>query len=795
MSCDGCRTKVEKVLNSSDGISASVTLFPPEAVIESDKKPNTATLQKQLSTVGNYSLQEMYKDAEGNEQLHKIEHHAVSEYNHDTTDVSHLKGKYICPMRCEGDKVYDSNIGCPVCGMDLVQIGASTEDSEKEHRQMRQKLILATAFTIPVFVLSMLGMQPDSFIYTMISHETSNYLQLILTLPVVYITWTYFRRAYISFKTWKLNMFSLIGLGAGAALLYSIIALFFPDIIPQEMKGEHGMMHLYFESVTVILTLVLLGQFLEARAHSKTNKAIQSLLELAPTEAILVTEKGDEKIAIEQIEKGNLLRVKPGDKIPVDGVVTEGNSSINESMITGEPIPVSKKENDKVIAGTVNGNHSFVMKAEKIGSETLLSQIIEMVNKASHSRAPIQKVADKMASYFVPVVIGISILSFIIWKFAGPQPGYSYAFANALAVLIIACPCALGLATPVSVLVGIGKGAQNGILIKNAEALENLHKTDIVVTDKTGTLTEGKPSLEKIIATDSISERELLELTASLNQHSEHPLGQSFITKAKEENLNLIPVKLFSNITGKGIQGIVDGKKVSLGNSALMDSNKVIISPEIKAEVEKQQETGKTISYIAQDQKIVGYSIIYDPVKESSTEAISALHARGIRVIMLTGDNKKTAQTVANQLNIDDFTAEALPQEKLSIIENLQKEGKKVTMIGDGINDAPALAQATIGIAMGTGTDVAIESAQISLLKGDMTGLIRAIKLSEGIMKNIRQNLFFAFIYNIIGIPIAAGILYPFFGILLSPMIAAVAMSFSSVSVISNALRLRRLKI
>jgi Cu+-exporting ATPase len=566
----------------------------------------------------------------------------------------------------------------------------------------------------------------------------------------------------------------------------------FPDYFPEEFK-HHGTVSLYFEATVVILTLVLLGQLMEAKAHGQTNAAIKELLKLAPTEATLVIDGTDKVISIHDIKKDDLLRVKPGEKIPVDGKITDGESSIDEAMISGEPIPVDKTIGDAVIAGTINGNKSFVMIAEKVGSETLLSQIVQMVNDASRSRAPIQKLADSIAKYFVPIVVIISALTFIVWSKFGPEPAVVYGFINAIAVLIIACPCALGLATPMSVMVGVGKGAQSGVLIKNAEALENMNKVNVLITDKTGTITEGKPSVEKVFSSNN-EEDDLLQNIASLNQYSEHPLAQAVVNYAKTKNVSLIEVKDFEAISGKGVIGTVTNKKVALGNKKLMEQVGAIVSDDLENKINAEQKLGKTVSYISIDGVAVGFVSISDKIKPTSVAAIKELMRQGIEVIMITGDNENTAKAVASELHLTGFIANSLPEDKLKEIKRLQAEGKIVAMAGDGINDAPALAQADIGIAMGTGTDVAIESAKITLVKGDLQGIVKAKNLSHAVMKNIKQNLFFAFIYNVLGISVAAGMLYPVFGILLSPMIAAAAMSFSSVSVIMNSLRLRSFK-
>ena len=553
---------------------------------------------------------------------------------------------------------------------------------------------------------------------------------------------------------------------------------------------------MYFEAATVILTLVLLGQLLEARAHSKTNSAVKELLKLAPNKAIKMVDNEEVEVSIDKIELNDILKVKPGDKIPVDGVITEGHTTIDESMITGEPIPINKTNGDNVSSGTINGNQSFLMKAEKIGSDTLLSQIIKMVNDASRSRAPIQNLADKVSGYFVPVVVIISLITFAVWAIWGPEPAYVYALVNAIAVLIIACPCALGLATPMSVMVGVGKGAQNGVLIKNAEALEKMNKVNALIIDKTGTITEGKPTVVKIGTFNAdYDERKVLQYIASVNSNSEHPLAEATVKYSKEQNAEIIKSENFSAVTGKGVEATIEGRKVALGNPKMMEYANAEITSSMQDEAKKHQQQGKTVSFLAVDKKVVGYVVIGDKIKETSKKAIAELQKQGIDVIMLTGDNHDTAQAVATELSLTNFKAGMLPEDKLREVEKLQQQGKVVAMAGDGINDAPALAKSDVGIAMGTGTDVAIESAMITLVKGDLHGIVKAQKLSQSVMRNIKQNLFFAFIYNVLGIPIAAGVLFLSFGILLSPMIAALAMSFSSVSVIVNALRLRTIKI
>ncbi len=835
MTCDGCRTKVEKTLNAIDGVKAKVSLNPPIATITMDKHIPTAQFQEALTAVGKYTIE--MTNSKMSEQSAKNEFTTKSCCStHSHSDKKEIKvpinanGKYYCPMHCEGEKVYDKagdcpvcgmdlvkapeltvsktlytcpmhpeviqeNPGsCPICGMDLVPMNPTDTEDQKTYKDLVKKMKIAVVFTIPIFAIAMIEMAHNNPLLQLMNASKWNWVQLILSFPVVfYACWIFFVRAWKSIITWNLNMFTLIGIGTGVAFLFSLVGMFFPDIFPSEFKTEYGTVLLYFEATTVILTLVLLGQLLEARAHSQTSGAIKELLKLAPTEATLVINGSDKVISIHDIKKGNLLRVKPGDKIPVDGKITDGESNIDEAMITGEPIPVDKKKDDNVIAGTINGSKSFVMVAEKVGSETLLSQIVQMVNDASRSRAPIQKLADSIAKYFVPIVVIISAITFFIWAKFGPEPALVYGFINAIAVLIIACPCALGLATPMSVMVGVGKGAQSGVLIKNAEALENMNKVNVLITDKTGTITEGKPSVEKIYSSDN-NDNDLLQSIASLNQYSEHPLAQAVLNYAKTKSISLIEVKDFEAVVGKGVIGTVTNKKVALGNKTLMEQVKASVSNDLENKIIAEQKLGKTVSYIAVDGVAVGFVSITDAIKTSSKEAIAELMHQGVEVIMLTGDNLNTAKAVADELKLSSYKAGCLPEDKLNEIKHLQSEGKIVAMAGDGINDAPALAQANIGIAMGTGTDVAIESAKITLVKGDLQGIVKAKNLSHAVMRNIKQNLFFAFFYNVLGVPIAAGVLYPYFGVLLSPMIAALAMSFSSVSVIVNALRLRNLK-
>lgn len=824
MTCNGCRNHVEETLSKVKGVSkVAVDLEKAEATIEMKQHIHLETFQEALKKDGGkYSI------------------HNLGEHHHHSAPKQHDKpkgkgtGVFYCPMHCEGDKTYNKPGDCPVCGMDLVEeqnLSASTAEQwtcpmhpeivqdesgscpicgmdlvpmqpdlsaeEKNYKKLSKKFWIATAFTLPIFFIAMSEMIANNPLYNLMEQKTWNWVQFFLSIPVVfYATWMFFERAYRSIKTWNLNMFTLIGIGAGVAWLFSVIGLLFPDVFPDQFKSHSGAVHVYFEAATVILTLVLLGQLLEARAHSRTNSAVKELLKLAPNKAVKIINGEEVEVSIDKIELNDILKVKPGEKIPVDGVITEGDTTIDESMITGEPIPVSKAMNDKVSSGTINGNQTFLMKAEKVGSDTLLSQIIKMVNDASRSRAPIQNLADKVSGYFVPVVVLIAVITFIVWAIWGPEPAYVYALVNAIAVLIIACPCALGLATPMSVMVGVGKGAQNGVLIKNAEALEKMDKVTTLIIDKTGTITEGKPSVEKVGSfQNNVSESEVLQYIVSLNTNSEHPLAEATIKYGKENNAEILKSENFSAVTGKGVEATINHKNIALGNPKMMEHANASMTSEITEEAKKYQQQGKTVSFLSVDDAVVGYVVIADKIKETSAKAIKELQEKGIEVIMLTGDNHDTAQAVATELHLTSFKASMLPEDKLNEVERLQKMGKIVAMAGDGINDAPALAKSDVGIAMGTGTDVAIESAMITLVKGNLYGIVKARNLSDAVMKNIKQNLFFALVYNILGIPVAAGLLYPFFGILLSPMIAALAMSFSSVSVIVNALRLRSVKI
>jgi Cu+-exporting ATPase len=670
------------------------------------------------------------------------------------------------------------------------------EEPNEELLDMTRRFKIGLLLTIPLLLLAMSDLIPDQPVQHAVSMRLLSYLQLALATPVVlWGGWPFFQRGWASFVNRSLNMFTLIALGTGVAYWYSVVATFFPTIFPASFRGHAGEVSLYFEVSAAIVVLVLLGQVLELRARSQTSSSIKALLNLAPRTARVIREDGtDQEISLDIIRPGDRLRVRPGEKVPADGVILEGTSSVDESMVTGEPIPVEKSKGDKVTGGTVNGTGSFIVKAERVGSETLLAQIVRMVSEAQRSRAPIQRLADTVSSYFVPAVIVAAVITFIVWSLIGPEPRLAHATVNAVAVLIIACPCALGLATPMSIMVGTGRGATAGVLIKNAEALEVLEKIDTLIVDKTGTLTEGKPSLTSIVPLNTTSESELLRLAASIERGSEHPLAAAIVTAAQRKNLALSEAEAFQSITGKGVIGKIDGRVVALGNSKLFEQLN-IETPGLSDRAEALRKRGETVMLIAVDGRPIGLLGVADPIKESSAEAIRSLHEDGIRIVMLTGDNRTAAEAVARKLGIDEVAADVLPAQKGEVVKRLQAEGRMVAMAGDGVNDAPALAQAHVGIAMGTGTDVAIESAGITLLKGDLRGMVRARKLSRATMRNIRQNLFFAFIYNAVGIPVAAGVLYPVFGLLLSPMIASAAMSFSSVSVIGNALRLRKVEL
>lgn len=884
MTCSGCQKKISTALNEIEGITAEVNLEGNFVEISSEGEIDLDQLNTELKNAGNYVLEDpekprntafilpqdrvspssvyycpmecegekvyfvqgkrcpvcnMYcvpieEKSESQNRKSEVHQHSHSNIQHPITNNQQNEGKYYCPMFCEGDKVYDTNVGCPVCGMDLVKIPEKkkvqytcpmhpeiisnepgscpicgmdlvkmieneTEPEDEIYQNLRRKLWLSAAFTLPIIILSMGGM----FFKFPISFKASGFLQLVFTIPVVFFTgWFLFKRAWISFTTWNLNMFSLIGLGASAAFVYSIFALLFPGLIPKEFMQNHHEVPLYFEAVAVILTLVIFGQMLEAKAHQKTGSAIKELMNLSPAEAHLIENNVERNIPVEEVNIGDILRIKPGEKIPVDGEIIEGSTTIDESMITGEPMPAEKKSGDKVTSGTINGNQVFLMKTEKIGKDTLLSQIIEMVHSASRSKAPIQKLTDKVSKIFVPVVIAISALTFLFWYFGGGENRAIFALVNAVAVLIVACPCALGLATPMSVMVGIGKGARNGILIKNAEALEEMQKVNVIITDKTGTLTEGKPSLTQIF-TEQIDQEEALHLAASLNKNSEHPLSQAVLSfgygkdsqNKKPLYNNLKEVKNFENISGRGIIGEIEGKKLFLGNIHYLKENKIELTENLIQRTQELEEEANTVSYLTIDGSPVAVFGFKDKIKDQAKSAIQFLQHKGIEVIMMTGDNEATAKHVAEHVGISTYFANCLPQDKINEVKHQQGLGKIVAMTGDGINDAPALAQAHVGIAMGTGTDIAMNSAEVTLLKGDISGVAKTKILSEKMMKNVKENLFFAFAYNTLGIPIAAGLLYPLFGVLLSPMFAAAAMSFSSVSVIANSLRLNNVKL
>ena len=708
--------------------------------------------------------------------------------------VVETKTEYTCPMHPEVIQDHPGN--CPKCGMALEAKTVQLEEKNEELIDMSRRFWLSSLLAIPLFLLAMTADLMPALLPEGLTMQAVQWIQFLLATPVVlWGGWPFYVRAVQSVKTWNLNMFTLIGLGVSVAWTYSVVALLLPGIFPATMQMPGGLVDVYFEAAAVITALVLLGQVLELRARSQTNAAIKMLLGLAPNTARIVRDDGSEEdIPLEQVVVGDVLRVRPGEKIPVDGIVTDGRSSVDESMVTGESIPVEKDIDERVIGATVNGTGSLLIRADKVGADTLLSQIVHMVSEAQRSRAPIQKLADIVAGYFVPAVVLIAVVTLIVWGMFGPEPRLAHAIITAVAVLIIACPCALGLATPMSIMVGTGKGATMGVLIKNAEALETLEKVDVIVVDKTGTLTEGKPKLVSVTAVNDFTEDEVLALAASLERASEHPLAEAIVQGAEQRNVTLVNTNDFESITGQGVSGIVNGRKVALGNLKLLQAMDIDVA-DLPQQAEVGRSEGQTVMFIAIDNKAAGLIGVADPIKESTAEAIRDLHKAGIKVVMLTGDSKTTAQAVAEKLGIDRVEAEVLPDQKALIVKQLQSEGRIVAMAGDGINDAPALAQAHVGIAMGTGTDVAMESATVTLVKGDLRGIVRARRLSQAVMNNIRQNLFFAFIYNSLGVPVAAGVLYPVFGILLSPIIAATAMSFSSVSVIVNSLRLRNAKL
>ena len=782
MSCSGCEMTVKKSLEAIEGVSKVVANAKEKtAVVEMSQHVPFETLKTALEGT-HYTLVTSLEEATSAAKPQASTHKGT--------------GVYYCPMRCEGNKTYDHPGHCPVCGMDLVE-QVSTESlkgggqEQQKRQELRRQFWGAVAFTLPIFIIAMGGMWHSNPMYRLMPVTYWNWVQFALSLPVVfYYGWTYFVRAWVSIKTLRFNMFTLIGIGSAAAWGFSVVALCLPDSLPEQFK-EHGSVPLYFEATTVILTLVILGQLLEANAHGRTQEAVRMLLQLAPNTAIKLIGEEEKEVPIEQVVKGDLLRVRPGAKIPVDGRITTGVATIDESMITGEPLPVEKQTGDTVSAGTINGAQAFVMQAEKVGSDTLLSQIVAMVQQATSSRAPIQKLADRIAAYFVPIVLAVSVLTFIIWAVFAKEHAYEYALVNAIAVLIIACPCALGLATPVSVMVGVTKGARQGILIKNAEALERMKQVDTLIVDKTGTLTEGKPSVRAIIPWAGYNEQSLWPILYGVNKSSEHPLAKATNTYAAEHGVTPLAMTDFKALAGRGVEATYEGKHYYFGNDRLMQEIGATLTEGQLSQVTEAQREGQTLSFLAIEKEVIAAVAIADKVKDTAAQAVKALQEQGITVVMLTGDNPITAQAVAQQLGLTHYKAGMLPEDKQKEVQHLQQQGKIVAMAGDGINDAPALAQAHVGIAMGTGTDIAIESAQITLVKGDLGGIVKMRTLSEAVVKNIRENLFFALVYNTVGIPIAAGVLYPFFGILLSPMLGALAMSFSSVSVITNALRLK----
>ena len=704
--------------------------------------------------------------------------------------------EWVCPMHPE--IVRDEPGSCPICGMGLEPREGAVEGAEEnpELLDMTRRFRVSVALAVPLLIVAMGDLIPGRPLERLASPRVLGWLELLLATPVVlWGGWPFFVRGWQSVVNRSLNMFTLIGLGVGVAYAYSVVATVAPGIFPRAFRGEGGEVDVYFEAAAVIVALVLLGQVLELRARSQTGAAIKALLGLAPKTARRVGKDGSEEdVPLDQVQPGDLLRVRPGEKVPVDGTVVEGASAIDESMVTGEPIPVEKGPGDRVIGATINGTGAMIMRAERVGAETLLAQIVRMVSAAQRSRAPIQKLVDVVAGYFVPAVVGIAAITFVVWGLLGPEPRLAHGLINAIAVLIIACPCALGLATPMSIMVATGKGATAGVLFKNAEAIEVLRKVDTLVVDKTGTLTEGKPKLVTVAPAEGWTEEGLLRLAASLERGSEHPLAAAIVAGAAEHGVELTEAEDFASTTGKGVAGRVDGRQVILGNRRMLEA--VAVDPgELADRAEAMRKEGQTVMFVAVDGRPIGLLGVADPIKKSTPEAIRALHAERIRVVMLTGDSRTTAEAVARKLGIDDVIAEVLPEQKAQSVERLQSEGRVVAMAGDGINDAPALALAQVGIAMGTGTDVAMESAGVTLVKGDLGGIVRARRLSRATMRNIKQNLLFAFGYNALGVPIAAGVLYPAFGLLLSPIIAAAAMSFSSVSVVANALRLRRLQL
>ncbi|MBB3141680.1 MULTISPECIES: copper-transporting P-type ATPase [Halomonas] len=739
----------------------------------------------------------------GHGECHGHGHHAGHEAaapirggQYDKVPAGHAGAVYTCPMHPEVRQTQPG--ACPLCGMGLELESATVGDEgpNPELIDFTRRFWVAAVLTLPVLVLTMSPFLGLTAIREFFGERTAMWIELVLSTPVIlWAGWPFFVRGINSFRTWNLNMFSLISMGVGAAYLFSIVALLVPDIFPDGFRREDGTVGVYFEAAAVIVTLVLLGQVMELRAREGTGKAIRALLDMAAKTARVIRPDGsEEEVPLEEVQVGDQLRVRPGDKVPVDGVVVEGRSSVDESMISGEPVPVEKVAGDKVTGATINGTGSLIMEATRVGADTMLSQIVEMVAAAQRSQAPIQKFADKVAGTFVPAVIGVAIVAFIAWAIWGPAPALSYALVSAVAVLIIACPCALGLATPMSIMTATGRGAQAGVLIKNAEALERFAKVDTLMVDKTGTLTEGKPKLVAVLPEEGHDEAEVLRLAASLEKGSEHPLAEAIVAGAEERSVSLAAASDFEAVTGKGVTGVVDGHSVALGNAKLM-AELGLDGGRIAETANARRDQGETVMFVVLDGAIAGLVSVADPVKETTPDALKALHRLGFRIIMATGDNERTAKAVAGRLGIDEIRADVLPEDKARIIRELQEQGRKVAMAGDGVNDAPALAQADVGIAMGTGADVAIESAGFTLVKGNLDGIVRARKLSLATMRNIKQNLFFALVYNGAGVPIAAGLLYPFLGLLIGPMFAAFAMSASSLSVVMNSLRLRRVRI
>lgn len=782
--CEGCKTKFDA---DPDGYIAKLDQIPQSLLDAAESAPSEHHHHTPTEVFENSEFAYVcpMHPEEGSESPGDC---SLCGMSLEPTRKARLKKTvYTCPMHPEIEQETPGD--CPKCGMSLVP--KTTEEGigdDPELKSLARKFWSGVALGLPVFMIAMTEMLPLPGIKSFLSYQYSKWIQLLLSTPVVFWAGGFLlQRGIKSVKTMNLNMYTLIGLGVGAAYFYSLVATVFPGLFPDSLKTD-GQIGLYFEAATVVTVLVILGEYLQIRATRKTGDAIQELLGLAPKTAHLVREGQEKEISLEEVKAGDSLRVKPGEKIPLDGKILEGSTSVDESMITGEAKPVSKGPEDRVIGATVNQTGSILMKAEKVGSETVLSQIIEMVEKAQRSRAPIQGLADKVAGIFVPAVISVSILTFFLWYFLGPEPSLPYAIVNAISVLIIACPCALGLATPMSVMVGVGTGAGNGILIRKAEHLETAEKTTILLTDKTGTLTEGKPRVTQVLAANGEDEAKILKLAASLEHQSEHPLASAILSYAKQKGISSDPIADFESITGSGIRAKLNGSDIFVGRMKVADSD-------LNSRALELEEKGNTVVGVYESEELKGILAISDPIKESTPTAIQELHHMGIKVVMLTGDNAGTAKEVASQLEIDSYHSGLKPEQKLEILKSYKKPGQIVMFAGDGINDAPALAEADIGVAMGNGTDVAIQSAGMTLVKGDLTGIVKALRLSQNVMRNIRQNLFFAFLYNTIGVPIAAGILFPFFGMLLSPMIAGAAMSFSSVSVIGNALRLRNSKL